>query len=45
MTHDQLERIADAAVAVEQLLAHDHIDRDAIISVLDDLAQHLDGKP
>ena len=43
MTHDPLERIADAAVAVEVLLAQDALDRDAIIAVLDGLIRHLDG--
>jgi len=36
------DRITDVIVDIDELLAHDQIDRDTIIAILDDLAQQLD---
>jgi len=35
------DRITNAIVDIDELLAHDQIDRDAIIAILDDLAQRV----
>lgn len=43
MSHESLERMTEAVVSMDHLLAHDALDRDAIIAVLDGLIQHLDG--